>query len=112
MAAADRGLLSIGVFIVILVVSILLFTLGLMDWSLIPPFIIAAFGVWTIVLAGLRASNPQKYEQSAFTTFAWGILMVAVGGAWFMYGYGPLYSMAIILLVIGALAIAAALKRK
>jgi len=106
-----RGLLSIGVFLIILVVCIILVPLGL-NWQLVPPLIIALYGCWTIVLAGIRASNPQKYERGPFSTFAWGLLLVAIGGAWFAYSIEPLYSLAIILLVLGALAITAALRRK
>ncbi|MDI6847840.1 MAG: hypothetical protein QMD13_00690 [Candidatus Bathyarchaeia archaeon] len=107
-----RGLLSIGVFLVILVVCIILVPLGL-DWQLVPPLIIALYGGWTIVLAGLRASNPQKYERGPFSTFALGLILIAIGGAWFFSTRALwLYSLAIILLVLGALAITAALKRK
>lgn len=106
-------LLSVGVFFIILVISIILYTpLGYVDWTLIPPLVLAFYGCWTMVLAGIRTSNPQKYERSPFSTFAWGLLLIAVGGAWFMYGINPLYSLVIILLVLGALAITAALRRK
>jgi len=109
----NRELLSIGIFLIILVVSIILYTpLELIHWSLIPPLILALYGCWTIVLAGMRASNPQKYERGSFSTFAGGLLLIAIGGAWFFWSTGWLYSLAIILLVLGVLAIVAALKRK
>ena len=109
----DRGLVSIGIFLMILVISIILYTpLGLIVWSLIPPLILALYGCWTIVLAGMRASNPHKYERGPFGTFAWGLLLIAIGGAWFTYSIEPLYSIAIILLVLGVLAIATALTKK
>jgi len=105
--------LSIGIFLLILVVAIILYTpLGLIDWPLIPSLILALFGCWVMVLAGIRASNPQKYERGAFSTFAWGLLLLAVGGAWFLVGVNWLYSLSMILLVLGVLAIAAALRRK
>ena len=109
----NRGLLSIGIFLIILVVSIILYTpLDLIDWSLIPPLILALYGCWTLALAGMRTSNPHKYERGPFSTFAMGLILMAIGGAWFMYSIEPLYSLATILLVLGVLAIAAALKRK
>jgi small basic protein len=87
--------------------------LELIDWSLIPPLILALYGCWTIVLAGIRASNPQKYERGSFSTFALGLILIAIGGAWFFSTRALwLYSLAIILLVLGALAITAALRRK
>ena len=109
----NRGLLSIGIFLIILVVSIILYTpLDLIEWSLIPPLILALYGCWTLALAGMRTSNPHKYERGPFSTFAMGLILMAIGGAWFMYSIEPLYSLATILLVLGVLAIAAALKRK
>ncbi|MCK4439629.1 hypothetical protein KAU85_01470 [Candidatus Bathyarchaeota archaeon] len=109
----NRGLLSIGIFLIILVVSIILCTpLGLIDWSLVPPLILALYGCWTIALAGIRASNPQKYERGPFSTFAGGLILIAVGGAWFLWSFGWLYSLVILLLVLGVLAIVTALKRK
>jgi hypothetical protein len=109
----NRGLLSIGIFLIILVISIILYTpLGLIDWSLIPPIILALYGCWTIALAGIRASNPQKYERGSFSTLAGGLVLIAIGGAWFFWSFGWLYSVAIILLVLGILAIAAALRKK
>jgi hypothetical protein len=108
-----RELLSIGIFLIILVVSIILYTpLGLIDWSLIPSLILALYGCWTIALAGIRTSNPHKYERDPFSTFAMGLILIAIGGAWFMYSIEPLYSLATILLMLGVLAITAAFKRK
>jgi hypothetical protein len=109
----NQELLSIGIFLIILVVSIILYTpLKLIDWSLIPPLILALYGCWTIALAGIRASNPQKYERGSFSTLAGGLILIAIGGAWVFWSFGWLYSVAIILLVLGVLAIAAALIKK
>lgn len=109
----DRGLLSVGVFLVLLVVCIILSTpLDLIPWSLIPPLVIALFGCWTVFLAAIKVSNPVKYERTPFSTFAWGLLLIAVGGAWFVASFHWIYSLAVILLVLGMLAIATALRRK
>jgi hypothetical protein len=111
--SADRGLLSIGAVLVIIVVSIVLgaFVVG---WRLVPPLAIALCGFWILVLGGMQASNPQKYGRGAFSLFGWGALFIAVGGAWLVYSYYSnwVYSMAIVLLVLGSLAIAAALRKK
>jgi hypothetical protein len=111
---ADRSLLSAGIFLVIVVVSILLYQplQVVTDWLLILPLIILLSGLWIIVLAGMRSSSPQKYELGPFNTLSWGLLLVAVGGAWFLYGYGWYYSLIVMLLALAGLAIAAALKRK
>lgn len=108
-----RELLSIGIFLMILVVSIILYVVDvIVDWLLIPPLILALYGCWTIVLAGIRASNPQKYERGSFSTFALGLILMAIGGAWFTYSIEPLFSLAVVLLALGALTITAALKGK
>lgn len=109
-----RELLSIGAFLVVVVVSILLYmplTL-LTDWMQVFQMILLLFGCWIIVLAGIRASNPQKYERQPYSTFAGGLLLVAIGGAWLVSVYSWIYSLVVLLLVIAALAIVSALKKR
>jgi len=93
------------------VVSIVLgaFVVG---WWAVLPMIISLCGCWIVVLGVMQASSPQKYELSAFSLFGWGLLLIAVGGAWFLYSYGWIYSLAVVLLALGALAIAAAFRKK
>jgi|SRR3990170_5865265 len=112
MAESRRETLSIGVFLIIIVVSIVLVAAGLIDWTLSVPVILVLSGCWALVLAGMRASNPQKYERGAFSTMGFGLLMIAVGGAWYLFSIDWLYSLALILVVLAALVIAAALMRK
>lgn len=108
-----RQLLSIGAFLIILVISIVLYALALIGLILILPMILALSGVWLMISAGIKSSNPEQYDRGPFSTFAWGLLLLAVGGAWFLYsyGYGWLYSIALVLVVLAILAIAAAMKR-
>jgi O-antigen/teichoic acid export membrane protein len=105
-------MLSIGIFLLIIVVAILLFAANIINLGLVIPVILVFAGCWALVLAGIRASNPQKYERGAFSTMGLGLFMIAVGGAWYLFGINWLYSLALILLVLAALAIAAALRRK
>jgi hypothetical protein len=112
MAESRRETLSLGVFLIIIVVAVILYAATLIDWTLIIPVILVLSGCWTLVLAGMRAANPQKYARGAFSTMGLGLLLIAVGGGWYLFGVNPLYSLALILLVLGALAIAAALRRK
>ena len=112
MSESSRQLLTIGVFFLTIVVAILLFAAGLIDWTLIVPVVLVLSGCWALALAGIRASKPQKYERGVFSTMALGLCMIAVGGAWFLFAFNWLYSLVLILLVLGALAIAAALRRK
>jgi hypothetical protein len=113
LSESRRQLLSIGVFLLIIVVVIVLYAAQVFtDWTLIIPLILVLSGCWTLVLAGIRASNPQKYERGSFSTMSLGLLLIAIGGAWYLFPVNALYSLALVLLVFGALAIAAALRRK
>ena len=112
MSEGRRQLLTIGVFCIILVVAILLAAIQAITWGNFVPLVLALFGIWIIALAGMRGATPQKYERSSFSTAIMGVLLVAVGGAWFLFSYNWLYSLALILLVFASAAIAAALKRK
>ena len=113
MAESSRETLSIGVFLIIIVVAIVLYAAQVItDWTLIIAIVLVLSGCWTLVLAEIRASNPQKYERGAFSTVSLGLLLITVGGAWYLFPSNPLYSLALALLVFGTLAIAAALRRK
>lgn len=113
---ADRNLLTIGALFVIIVVSVVLSIPPgpLTAWWMVLATIIALFGCWLMVLAVMHRSNTEKYGRGAFSFFGWGLLLIAVGGAWFLYyyTYNMVYSLAVMLLVLGALAIAAAFRRK
>ncbi len=112
MSENRRQLLSIGAFFIIIVVAILLFATSIITLGLIVPLVLGLFGIWIVVLAAMRSSNPQKYERSAFSTMAMGGCLIVLGAAWYLFSFGWLYSLALILLAIGLIAIAAALRRK
>ncbi len=112
MAEDRRTLLTIGALFLILAVAIVLYAVGAISWTLIAPVVLGLFGVWMLVLAGMRSANPQKYARGAFSTLSLGLLLIAVGGAWYLFAFNWLYSLALILLILAALVIAAALKRK
>jgi hypothetical protein len=109
----SRELLSIGAFLVIVVIAFIVYLmpLNLSPW-MVPALIIALSGCWLMVLAAMQARSPQKYGRSAFSYMSWGALLIAVGGAWFLYSISWLYALLIVLLVLGGVAIAAALARK
>jgi hypothetical protein len=108
----DRNLFSVGVFLIFIVVGILLATSGVITWFLCVPLILLLSGFWMLVLAGMRAIKPQKYERSTLSTLALGLGMIVIGGAWVVSIYSWIYSLAVILLAIALLAILAALKFK
>ncbi len=105
-------MLTIGVFCIILVAAILLVATNVIKWSLFPPLVLALFGIWILALGALRGASPQKYERSSFSTMAMGLGLIVLGGAWFLFSYDWLYSLALILLAFGGIAIASALRRK
>ena len=112
MSEDRRQLLSVGIFLIILVVSIVLYAVGAIDWTLIVPVILVLLGIWLVALAAMRSRNPTKYDRGSFATLSMGLLLIAVGGAWYLVGVNWLYSLALILLVLASLAIAAALRHK
>jgi hypothetical protein len=109
---SNRNLLTIGVFILIVVVAIVFYMAGLIDWTRIVPVVLLLFGIWLLTLGVIRAGKPVKYERSSFSTIALGLIAIAAGGAWLLFSINWLYSVIVILLVVAALVIAAALKRK
>jgi hypothetical protein len=112
MSESNRNLLTIGVFIITIVVAILLYAVQIIAWTSIVPVVLLLSGIWLLVLGALRGSKTIKYERSSFSTIALGIVAVAIGGAWFLFAINWLYSLVLVLLVVAGLVIAAALKRK
>lgn len=111
---ADRNMLTMGAICVIVVVSILLYTPAYVftQWWMVLATMLALSGVWLMVLAAMQRSNPVKYGPEAFSYFGWGLLLIALGGAWFLAYTSIVYSLVLILLVLAALAIAAAFRRR
>jgi len=113
MSEGKRSLLSIGVFLLIIVAVIVLFATDFITLAIVIPLILVLSGVWVLAMAGMRSQNPQKYERNAFNTLGVGLLLIAVGGGWYLAVAGYLlYAVALILVVLAAIAIAAAMKQK
>ena len=111
-SSVNRSLLSVGFLLIIIVISVLLGSMNVVAWTLVPPLMIALCGCWLLVLAALQSANPQKYGRGPMSLMGWGVLFIAVGGALFVAGFGLVYSFAIVLLALAALAIFAAFRRK
>ena len=73
MSKSDRQLLTIGVFILIIVVAIVLDVAGVIGWSLIVPVVLVLSVSGQLLLVRLQAGKPQKYERSSFSTMALGL---------------------------------------
>ena len=113
MSESRRQLLSIGVLFIVTVIAILLYAgKAFHDWLNIFPTIFILFGIWLLILSYLRAQTPQKYERSPFGTLEMGILLIALGGAWLLFRTSYLYSIALILLVLGIIAVVSAMRRR
>jgi len=113
MSRKPVGLLSFGVFVIIVAISLVVYALNVIpNLSSFMALIIALYGCWTVALAGIRVKNPEKYVRSAFSTFVWGVLLAALGGAWFIASIGVdlLYSALLLLVVVGILAVVSALR--
>ncbi|MEM3010863.1 MAG: hypothetical protein QXE76_03535 [Candidatus Bathyarchaeia archaeon] len=114
MSRRPIGILSIGVFIIILAVLLLANATvpDTVGWGDVIPLLLAFYGIWIMVLGGLRAKSPGKYERGAFSTFAWGLLFAVVGGAWYSNNHGlpAIYTAVLVLLVVGVLVVAVAFK--
>jgi hypothetical protein len=112
MSQSNRELLSIGVLFLIIAIALGLYATGLIvDWTLIITSILFLTGIWFVFLAGLRMMKPQKYERGPFSTLSVGLLLMAFAGAWYLAGLNLLYSLILILVVIGALVIFVATRK-
>jgi len=105
-------LLSIGVFIILIALSLAMFALGVIGLVEVPSLVIALSGVWIMVLSGIQTGRTEKYGRSAFSTFSWGVLISVLGLAWFLYIRQILINFlpVIFLLALGTLIIVAALR--
>jgi hypothetical protein len=104
------GLLSFGVLLIIVAILLVAFA---PDWSSIISLTLILYGLWVVVLAGIRNKMPEKYGRSAFSILIWGILLLAVGGAWYLniITGNILYSVVLFLVIVGAVALASAMLR-
>lgn len=112
MAESRGALLSLGIFLIIIVAVVALLVTDIIDWTLIVPVLLVLSGCLLLATAAYRPSTKQKYASSAFYRLASGLFLIALGGAWYLFRFNWLYSLIVILLVLGAVAIAAALQRK
>lgn len=109
MARFHLGLLSFGVFLIIVAIWIAAFLLAKITAENIVPLILLSSGVWTMVAAGFKA---VKSEEGAFSIFGWGMLLIVLGGSLYMVNMGmnPIYTVVFVLALIGILAAATALR--
>lgn len=104
------GILSFGVFLIIVAVWLASWALGTIQTLDLIPLILSSSGVWTVIVAGIKVY--RKDEESAFGTFGWGMFFIVLGSSLYMINVGidPVYTIVFVLALVGALAIIAALK--
>jgi cobalamin synthase len=110
--ARQYEMLSFGVLMVVAAVFLVAYALAIITrLDEVLALIIVFYGVWTMVLAGIRTRNPEKYGRGAYSTLVMGVLLTALGGAWVLYieGTNIIVTIALLLVIIGILAVATAL---
>jgi len=113
MSKRPVGVLSLGILILVLAVSATAFAANiLVDISEIFSLTLVLFGLWIMVLAGIRAANPEQYGGAAFNTFSGGILITTLGVVWLLYVRALLveYLLPALLLVVGILVAVAGIR--
>ncbi len=110
--AQQFEMLSFGILLVITAFVLILYGVQvIVGFDQVLALIIAFYGIWTIVLAGIRTQNPEKYGRGAYSTLVIGVLLTALGGAWYLYiaTANLLLAIVLLLLVIGVVAVASAI---
>ncbi len=112
MVESNQNVLSLGIFLIILVIGIVLLAIGAIDWTLFVPVILVLSGCLLLGLGAFKPPTTQKYAPSSFYLLSSGLFLIAVGVALYLLRFNWLYSIALVLLVLGGVAIAAGMKRK
>lgn len=109
--ARQFELLSLGALLVIVAVLLVVYAAQLIGFVEVLALVIALYGVWTMILAGIRVRKPEKYGRGAYSTLVMGVILTALGAAWELTirGTNIIITIAIILVVIGILAVATAI---
>jgi len=105
------GLMSFGVFLIIVAIWIATWALTIISAADIVPLILLSSGVWTVVVATIRSVKPGENDR-AFGTFGWGMLLIVLGGSLYMVNVGmdPVYTLVFILALVGILAVVTAIR--
>ncbi len=106
MAKRPVGVFSLGILILAVAVSATASALNVLGGiSEVLAFTLILFGLWILILAALRAANPEDYGGGAFNTFSGGILLTTIGDLWLLFVRDLFvgYLLPILLLVVGVL---------
>ena len=110
MARFQFGILSLGAFLLIVAAWIAAWLLALVETSNLVPLILLSSGVWIVIVACLKAFSAER--EGAFSNFSWGTLFIVIGGSLYLINQGmePLYTVVFVLILVGVLAVATALR--
>ena len=100
------GVLSFGILILVVAVSMAAFAANILfNIFEMFPLTLILFGLWVTILAGIRAVNPEQYGRGAFNTASVGILLTTLGVIWSLHIREMFveYLLPALLLVIGIL---------
>jgi hypothetical protein len=107
------GVLSLGILILVLAMSAAAFAANLLaDVFEIFSLTLILFGLWIVIVAGIRVINPEQDSRGAFSTFSGGALIATLGVVWTFYIREVFaeYLFPALLLVIGILVAVAGIK--
>ena len=107
-------ILTIGVFIIIVAIYLIALGAELIKIDEAFSLILVTYGVWLMILSAISRGGTRSYERSPFSTFAWGVIIAAIGGAWFLNirTNQLVYSFALFLLIFGILVVAVAFRSR
>ena len=108
-------IITIGVAILAFGLSLVACLFGIWNltiWQLVPMFL-TIFSLWIIATAGIKGvSKTSPYEIQPFSTAGLGLVLLAVGTAWWMYARGIAlpYVALTLTLIIGILVVVAGVR--
>ncbi|UCH31905.1 MAG: hypothetical protein JSV05_00430 [Candidatus Bathyarchaeota archaeon] len=110
MTKIQLGLLSFGVFLVIVAFWIAAWILTIITIGILVPLILLSIGIWIVIIGGFKAASQE--ETSGLSIISWGLLLVVLGSSLFMVNMGldPLFIVISVLALIGSVAIVTALR--
>lgn len=112
MSNRNMGVLSLGVFIVIGAVCMVVATSYHLNPFQTISLIISFFGVWIIGVGGFNAV--KRRDQKVTNTLLWGVLITAIGSVCFLRSHNLLvgYAFPVLMLVLGILIVVTGLSTR
>ncbi|MCP8309225.1 MAG: hypothetical protein H3Z52_07000 [archaeon] len=107
------NVLSAGILLITLaILAIISIVTALIPLEWVLPLTIVVFGAWLIILAFIKkALKTTAYEAPPLMVGGWGILLIGIGMLW-LYPIMWILIIAILILVVGLIAIIYSLMKK